>query len=121
MRIRVTHSIGDWIVLCFAAVGRDWREHVDVRTGFVPEYRRLVSDPNTIRLLGWAPTVTPRGARADDGTRGRDSDVQAVDGEVPLGDVRPGRDGGEGREQALLRPRCRRSASIRSFASLGRA
>ena len=54
----VTHSIGDWIARCFSAAGRDWREHVDVGTGFLPEYRRLVSDPSTIRSLGWAPTVT---------------------------------------------------------------
>lgn len=53
----VAHSVADWLERCFALVGRDWRDHVRVRTGFVPEYRRLVSDPSTIRSLGWAPRV----------------------------------------------------------------
>jgi GDPmannose 4,6-dehydratase len=52
------HSIAEWIERCFAAAGEDWRAHVDVRPRFVPEYRRLVSDPATIRALGWAPAVT---------------------------------------------------------------
>jgi GDPmannose 4,6-dehydratase len=47
-----------WIEACFAAVGKDWRDHVDVRPGFVPEYARLVSDPATMRSLGWAPTTS---------------------------------------------------------------
>jgi GDPmannose 4,6-dehydratase len=51
------HCIRDWLGACFGAVGLDWREHVRVRPGFVPEYRRLVSDPATIRSLGWAPRV----------------------------------------------------------------
>jgi GDPmannose 4,6-dehydratase len=51
------HSIAEWTETCFAAVGKDWRDHVDVRPGFVAEYPRLVSDPSTIRALGWAPEV----------------------------------------------------------------
>ena len=51
------HSIQDWVERCFALVGRDWREHVDPKPGFVAEYPRLVSDPATIRSLGWAPRV----------------------------------------------------------------
>lgn len=51
------HSIQAWIERCFAAVELDWRAHVDVRAGFIPEYPRLVSDPSTIRALGWAPEV----------------------------------------------------------------
>ncbi len=51
------HSIREWVERCFAAAGKDWRDQVDVRAGFVPEYRCLVSDPATIRSLGWAPTV----------------------------------------------------------------
>jgi GDPmannose 4,6-dehydratase len=50
-------SIQEWIEHCFAAVGLDWRSHVDVPTGFVSEYPRLVSDPTTIRALGWSPEV----------------------------------------------------------------
>lgn len=51
------HSIGAWIERCFSAAGADWRAHVDVRPGFVPEYPRLVSDPTTLRALGWTPRV----------------------------------------------------------------
>lgn len=51
------HSISEWVEACFRVTGRAWRDHVDVRAGFVPEYRRLVSDPTTIRGLGWAPAV----------------------------------------------------------------
>ena len=53
----VAHPIQDWVERCFAAVGRDWRDHVDVNPGFVAEYPRLVSDPATIRSLGWEPRV----------------------------------------------------------------
>lgn len=53
----VAHSVEAWLERCFAAVGLDWRDHVRRRSGFVPEYRRLVSDPATIRSLGWAPRV----------------------------------------------------------------
>jgi GDPmannose 4,6-dehydratase len=52
------HPIQEWVEACFAAVGKDWRRHVDVRPGFVPEYARLVSDPATIRSLGWAPAMS---------------------------------------------------------------
>jgi GDPmannose 4,6-dehydratase len=51
------HPIRAWAEACFAVAGADWREHVREAEGFVPEYRRLVSDPTTIRALGWAPRV----------------------------------------------------------------
>jgi GDPmannose 4,6-dehydratase len=54
----VAHSVADWLERCFRAVGKDWHDHVRIREGFVPEYRRLVSDPRTIRSLGWKPSVT---------------------------------------------------------------
>ncbi len=53
----VTYTIRDWLEQCFGLIGRDWRSHVRLREGFVPEYRRLVSDPSTIRSLGWRPEV----------------------------------------------------------------
>jgi GDPmannose 4,6-dehydratase len=52
-----THSIQEWAERCFRLIGRDWREHVRMRGGFVPEYRRLVSDPSTMESLGWVPEV----------------------------------------------------------------
>ena len=51
-------SIERWLETCFAIAGRNWRDHVHVRSDFVPEYRRLVSDPATMTKLGWAPAVT---------------------------------------------------------------
>ena len=53
----VAYSIADWLAACFARVGLDWREHVRVKEGFRAEYPLLVSDPATIRSLGWTPTV----------------------------------------------------------------
>jgi GDPmannose 4,6-dehydratase len=53
----VTYTIRDWLEQCFCIIGKDWRDHVRIREGFVPEYRCLVSDPSTIRALGWAPKV----------------------------------------------------------------
>ncbi len=52
------YSIEAWIEACFALAGLDWRAHVDVRPDFVAEYRRLVSNPSTIRSLGWEPRVS---------------------------------------------------------------
>jgi len=54
----VTHSIQDWLEECFGIVGRDWRDHVRIREGFKSEYLKLVSEPATIRSLGWAPEVS---------------------------------------------------------------
>lgn len=59
-----THSVAEWLDACFRRVGKDWREHVRLREGFVPEYRRLVSDPSTIRALGWAPQLAIEGLAA---------------------------------------------------------
>ncbi len=52
-----THSIGDWLTACFAPLALDWRDYVKPRSGFSPEYRRLVSDPATMMSLGWSPKM----------------------------------------------------------------
>jgi GDPmannose 4,6-dehydratase len=52
------HSIADWLERCFSLVGRSWRDHVTLRTGFAAEYNRLVSRPTRMRALGWSPTVS---------------------------------------------------------------
>ena len=54
----LTYSIEDWLNQCFGLIGKNWRDYVRVRAGFVPEYRRLVSNPATIRSLGWSPRVS---------------------------------------------------------------
>jgi len=53
----LARTIRAWTERCFSLLGMDWQEHVRTRDGYVPEYRRLVSDPATIRGLGWEPTV----------------------------------------------------------------
>ncbi len=53
----VTYTIRDWLEQCFGIVGKNWKDHVRLREGFVPEYRRLVSDPALIHGLGWSPKV----------------------------------------------------------------
>jgi GDPmannose 4,6-dehydratase len=52
-----TYSIRDWLDQCFGFIGKNWREHILIREGFVPEYKRLISNPATIRSLGWSPRV----------------------------------------------------------------
>jgi GDPmannose 4,6-dehydratase len=54
----IAYSIERWLETCFAIAGRDWRDHVKLRGGFVPEYRRLVADPATMAKLGWSPKIT---------------------------------------------------------------
>lgn len=53
----ITYSIKDWLEQCFGLIGKDWHDHVKLREGFKPEYRRLVSNPATIHSLGWVPEV----------------------------------------------------------------
>jgi GDPmannose 4,6-dehydratase len=54
----VAYSIEDWLEQCFTLVGRDWHDHVRFHSGFVSEYKQLVSNPETINALGWHPIVT---------------------------------------------------------------
>jgi GDPmannose 4,6-dehydratase len=51
------YSIAEFVDACFSRTSREWREHVAVREGFVPEYNCLVSDPSTMFSLGWRPAV----------------------------------------------------------------
>ena len=53
----VAHPISRWLDLCFGRVGLDWTDHVRPVEGFQPQFARLVSDPKTIRTLGWEPRV----------------------------------------------------------------
>jgi GDPmannose 4,6-dehydratase len=52
-----THSIQEWVSLCFAHAGLDWKKHVRQKEGFTPEYTRLCSNPARMRSLGWRPGV----------------------------------------------------------------
>jgi GDPmannose 4,6-dehydratase len=53
----VSYSIEDWLEQCFGIIGKDWRNYVHLRDGFIPEYIRLVSNPETMNSLGWHPNV----------------------------------------------------------------
>lgn len=50
-------SIEDWLEACFGLAGMNWQEHVEIVPGFLPEYKLLVSNPQTIRSLGWKTEV----------------------------------------------------------------
>jgi GDPmannose 4,6-dehydratase len=51
------YSIENWLEQCFKIIGEDWHDHVRLKKEFIPEYKRLVSNPITINALGWFPTV----------------------------------------------------------------
>lgn len=51
------YPIRDWLDLCFAHIGKNWKDHVTDVPGFKPAYDRLVSDPSRILSLGWKPEV----------------------------------------------------------------
>lgn len=53
----IAYSIENWLEECFNLIGKDWRSYVTIREGFVPEYKRLVSNPEKIKFLGWLPRV----------------------------------------------------------------
>ncbi len=51
------YSIEKWLELCFASVGRKWREYVTIGNDFKAEYEILVSNPAVIKSLGWQPKI----------------------------------------------------------------
>ena len=48
-----SYTIEQWLECCFSLIGRDWRDHVILKGGFIAEYPRLVSNPATMARLGW--------------------------------------------------------------------
>lgn len=51
------HTIEEWLDACFGLINADWHEHIATIEGFTAEYPRLLSDPSTIKSLGWRPSV----------------------------------------------------------------
>ncbi len=47
------YPVKKWLELCFSLVGKDWKDHVQLNTGYVADFRRLVSDPAAIGATGW--------------------------------------------------------------------
>jgi len=54
------YSIQEWLETCFSLIGKDWKRYVEERSDFRSEYKILVSDPSTIRSLGWRPGTSFR-------------------------------------------------------------
>jgi GDPmannose 4,6-dehydratase len=52
------YTIKKWLELCFAAVGKNWVDYVELKDNFVPDFRRLVSDPSTMQSIGWQATTS---------------------------------------------------------------
>lgn len=51
------YSIENWLEQCFNAIGKNWKDYVQPRPGFTPEYHRLVSNPRTMNALDWSAKV----------------------------------------------------------------
>ncbi len=49
--------IEKWLELCFGLAGKNWKDHVQIREGYEPAFKRMVSDPARIRSTGWSPKV----------------------------------------------------------------
>ncbi|MEP6583550.1 MAG: GDP-mannose 4,6-dehydratase [Ginsengibacter sp.] len=52
------YSIKDWLHECFNCIGKDWKDYVLTKGGFVSEYKMLVSNPSVMFSLGWRPEVS---------------------------------------------------------------
>lgn len=52
-----THTIEDWLEICFDSIGKKWTDYVLIRSGVAADYQHLLSNPETIRTLGWRPKV----------------------------------------------------------------
>ncbi|HLO47166.1 MAG TPA: GDP-mannose 4,6-dehydratase [Kamptonema sp.] len=55
-----THTIKDWIEVCFSMLGLDWTRHVEQAENFQSEYKRLVSNPALMHSLHWQPKIDLR-------------------------------------------------------------
>jgi GDPmannose 4,6-dehydratase len=51
------HSIKEWVEYCFGKAGLKMSDHIELETGYVPLFRKLVSDPTLIHSIGWRPKV----------------------------------------------------------------
>ena len=56
--------ISRWLELCFDCVRLDWRDHVQLDDEDPPAFERMVSDPHTMRRLGWSSSADLRALSA---------------------------------------------------------
>lgn len=47
------YSIEKWLELCFSSIGKNWKDYVELNNGYIPDFKRLVSDPSAINAIGW--------------------------------------------------------------------
>lgn len=47
------YTIKDWLECCFELVGKDWWDHVKLKDEFRADYPVLLSNPVTIKSIGW--------------------------------------------------------------------
>ena len=47
------YSIEKWLELCFSSVGKNWKDHVKLKNDYIPDFKRLVSDPSVLNATGW--------------------------------------------------------------------
>ena len=52
------YSIEKWLELCFSAVGKSWKDYIKQEEGYVPEFKRMVSDSTLLQSSGWKPQVS---------------------------------------------------------------
>jgi GDPmannose 4,6-dehydratase len=51
------YSIKEWLEYCFSKINKNWQDYVVIKDNFVSEYDVLVSNPATIKSLGWEPRL----------------------------------------------------------------
>ncbi len=47
------YSIEKWLEICFSSIHKKWQDYVQLKNDYVPEFRRLLSDPSAIRKIKW--------------------------------------------------------------------
>lgn len=53
----ITHSIKDWIKICFSSENLDWENYIIESNNFNSNFNKLISNPNLIKSLGWEPKI----------------------------------------------------------------
>lgn len=54
----IGYSIENWINLCFDLIGKNWKDFVEIQSGYIAEYKMLVSDSSLIHSIGWIPKTS---------------------------------------------------------------
>lgn len=52
------YSVEKWLELCFSSVGKNWKDYVEINKNYVPDFKRLVSNPSAMLAIGWKTTTS---------------------------------------------------------------